>query len=148
MALVARTGRLARRWHRYDTTSLLCSSQRLASVLERSQISRRGFTASSDGLRDLIDVSPEVKDAIESRRPVVALESTIYTHGALGQDLPSVLDSLVRSHGAVPATIGVLDGIPKVGLTPEEIERMVSEGARKISRRDFAHIVGLVCVVH
>lgn len=75
---------------------------------------------------------------------MVALESTIYTHGALGQDLPELLDTIVRQNGAVPATIGVLDGVPKVGLSPEEIARMVDEGARKISRRDFAYIVGAV----
>lgn len=85
----------------------------------------------------------EVQDAIATNKPVVALESTIYTHGALGRDLPDVLNSVVRNNGAIPATIGVLDGVPTVGLTQSEIDRMVDEGAKKISRRDFAHIVGL-----
>lgn len=76
----------------------------------------------------------------------MALESTIYTHGALGRDLPELLNSIVRQNGAVPATIGVLDGVPRVGLSPEEIGRMVEEGARKISRRDLAYIVGSVSV--
>lgn len=92
----------------------------------------------------MIQVSPEVRDAIATNRPVVALESTIYTHGALGRDLPDLLNSVVRRNGAVPATIGVLDGIPKVGLSPDEINRMVDEGAKKISRRDFAYIIGSV----
>lgn len=89
-------------------------------------------------------MSEEVQEAIAAQKPVVALESTIYTHGALGRDLPTVLNDVVRKNGAVPATIGVLDGVPTVGLTQAEIDRMVDEGAKKISRRDFAHIVGLV----
>ncbi|CAN8099599.1 unnamed protein product [Discula destructiva] len=102
----------------------------------------RHYTKSVSELESLLRIHPEVQDAIANRRPVVALESTIYTHGALGRDLPSLLDSVVRRNGAVPATIGVLDGIPTVGLSAEEIDRMVDEGARKISRRDFAYIVG------
>lgn len=94
-------------------------------------------------LKGLIRVSEEVHDAIATNKPVIALESTIYTHGALGRDLPTVLNSVARENGAVPATIGVLDGVPTVGLTQAEIDRMVDEGAKKISRRDFAHIVGL-----
>lgn len=89
-----------------------------------------------------LTVSDEVQDAIATNKPVVALESTIYTHGALGRDLPELLESVVREHGAVPATIGVLDGVAKVGLSPAEIDRMVQEGARKISRRDLAYVVG------
>lgn len=96
-------------------------------------------------LRGLIRVSEEVQDAIATNKPVVALESTIYTHGALGRDLPTVLNSVCSQNGAIPATIGVLDGVPTVGLTQAEIDRMVDEGAKKLSRRDFAHIVGLVC---
>lgn len=98
----------------------------------------------SKSLGGLLHVSPEVRDALNSKKPVVALETTIYTHGALRQDLPELLESIVRQNGAVPATIGVLDGVPRVGLSPEEVARMVEEGARKISRRDFAYIVGAV----
>lgn len=94
-------------------------------------------------LKGLIRVTDEVQDAVATNKPVVALESTIYTHGALGRNLPDVLNSVVRKEGAIPATIGVLDGVPTVGLTQTEIDRMVDEGAKKISRRDFAHIVGL-----
>lgn len=104
----------------------------------------RQYSQSRHELRSLIHISPEIQDAVAANKPVVALESTIYTHGALGRDLPQVLNEVVRRNGAVPATIGVLDGIPTVGLAPEEIDRMVDEGARKISRRDFAYIVGAV----
>lgn len=94
-------------------------------------------------LKSLIRVSDEVQDAIATNKPVIALESTIYTHGALGRDLPAVLNSVTRQNGAVPATIGVLDGVPTVGLTEAEMDRMVDQGAKKLSRRDLAHIVGL-----
>lgn len=104
----------------------------------------RQYSQSRNELKSLINISPEIQDAIATNKPVVALESTIYTHGALGRDLPQVLNEVVQRNGAVPATIGVLDGIPTVGLSSEEIDRMVDEGARKISRRDFAYIVGAV----
>ncbi|KAJ0115996.1 hypothetical protein J7T55_004166 [Diaporthe amygdali] len=103
------------------------------------------LSSASSATRELarfLTVSDEVQDAIATNKPVVALESTIYTHGALGRDLPELLESVVREHGAVPATIGVLDGVAKVGLSPAEIDRMVQEGARKISRRDLAYVVG------
>lgn len=96
------------------------------------------------GIQQLLRLSPEVADAIATNKPVVALESTIYTHGALGADLPGLLENLVRQHGAVPAVCGVLAGIPTVGLTTPEVERMVNEGARKLSRRDLAYVVGMV----
>jgi len=86
-------------------------------------------------------ITPEVADALATNRPVVALESTIYTHGALGA---LHLEDIVRKHGAVPAVCGVLAGVPTVGLTPQEVERMIEEGARKVSRRDLAYIVGMV----
>ncbi|KAK4170238.1 pseudouridine-5'-phosphate glycosidase [Cladorrhinum sp. PSN259] len=89
----------------------------------------------------LLKVSQEVQEALAANRPVVALESTIYTHGALGKELPAFLEQIVRDNGAVPATCGVLAGVPTVGLTPQEIETMVEEGAKKLSRRDLAHIV-------
>lgn len=104
----------------------------------------RPYTKPASELRSLLSISSEVQDAIATNKPVVALESTIYTHGALGRDLPDLLNSIVRSNGAVPATMGVLDGVPSVGLSPDEIGRMVDEGARKVSRRDFAYIVGAV----
>lgn len=116
----------------------LCWASRLPSA-------RRCYAISAVGdLKSHIKISPEIRDAIATNQPVVALESTIYTHGALGRDLPSLLESVVRENGAVPATIGVLDGVPTVGLSPQEINRMVDEGARKVSRRDFAYVVGAV----
>ncbi|KXX77919.1 Pseudouridine-5'-phosphate glycosidase [Madurella mycetomatis] len=101
---------------------------------------RRLYTANSQPLLSrLLNISPEVSAALSSNKPLVALESTIYTHGALG-DLS--LEEIVRQHGAVPAVCGILAGAPTVGLTPEEIDRIVREGAKKVSRRDLAYLVG------
>lgn len=98
-------------------------------------------SAKPSALSGILKVSEEVRDAVETNKPVVALESTIYTHGALG-DLG--LEDIVRQNGGVPAVCGILAGVPTVGLAPPEIERMVHESARKASRRDIAALVGLV----
>ncbi|KAL2271224.1 hypothetical protein VTJ83DRAFT_595 [Remersonia thermophila] len=97
---------------------------------------RRCLSSASPGASCLLRISPEVANAIAANKPVVALESTIYTHGALGSDLQ--LESIVRAHGAVPAVCGILAGVPTVGLTPPEVDRMIREGASKASRRDLA----------
>lgn len=106
--------------------------------------SRRWLSSHNFGsLKKVLRVSEEVTDAVATNKPVVALESTIYTHGALGEDLK--LEAIVRENGGVPAVIGILDGVPTVGLTPEELERMVSSGtATKASRRDLAYLAGMV----
>lgn len=106
--------------------------------------SRRGLSSHNlGGLKKVLRVSDEVTDAVATNKPVVALESTIYTHGALGEDLR--LEAIVRENGGVPAVIGILDGVPTVGLTPEELERMVNSGtAAKASRRDLAYLSGMV----
>lgn len=101
-------------------------------------------SAKSSTLRGILKVSEEVQDAVETNKPVVALESTIYTHGALG-DLG--LEDIVRQNGGVPAVCGILAGVPTVGLTPAEIDRMVQESALKASRRDIAALVGLVSLL-
>lgn len=93
------------------------------------------------GLEDILKVSEEVTDALATNKPVVALESTIYTHGAIG-DLG--LEDIVREHGGVPAVVGILDGVPTVGLLPDEVARMVEGSAKKVSRRDIANLVGMV----
>ncbi|KAK0734046.1 Indigoidine synthase A like protein-domain-containing protein [Lasiosphaeria miniovina] len=103
--------------------------------------SHRQYSGASQlGLAGILNVRPEVAHAVATNQPVVALESTIYTHGALG---PLLLEDTVRQHGAVPAVCGILAGVPTVGLTPAEVDRMVHEGARKASRRDIAYVVGM-----
>lgn len=97
------------------------------------------------GVRDILQISQEVSEAIATNKPVVALESTIYTHGALGNDLAREHSELVRSTGAIPAIIAIVDGVPKVGVSTDEIVRMIESGsAVKASRRDIAYLVGMV----
>ncbi len=86
-------------------------------------------------------INPEVKKALEENRPVVALESTIISHGMpYPKNVETALkvEAVIRSHGAVPATIGIIDGEPIVGMTPEEIEEFGKrKGVLKVSRRDL-----------
>ncbi|KAK8095587.1 uncharacterized protein PG998_002216 [Apiospora kogelbergensis] len=93
------------------------------------------------GLRSILKVSEEVTDALATNKPVVALETTIYTHGALGDDLD--LEGVVRRNGGVPAVVGILEGVPIVGLTPAEVAHMVENSPRKVSRRDIAYLAGM-----
>jgi pseudouridine-5'-phosphate glycosidase len=83
-----------------------------------------------------------VEHAINSSSPIVALESTVITHGLphpQNQELAFEMERLIREYGAIPATIAVLDGEIHVGLTDSELERLAEEeDLRKISRRDFA----------
>jgi pseudouridine-5'-phosphate glycosidase len=88
----------------------------------------------------VIDVSAEVRAALESGEPVVALETTLVAHGfPPGEGIEVGLESerRVRAGGAVPATIGVLDGRVRVGLSEEELGRFTPE-ARKLGPRDLA----------
>lgn len=83
---------------------------------------------------------PEVARALEEGRPVVALESTLISHGLPRPDNLRVARSLeeeVRREGAVPATVGVVEGTPKVGLGPGELELLASGGVPKLSARDL-----------
>jgi pseudouridylate synthase len=87
-----------------------------------------------------IRTSDEVKEALAAGLPVVALESTVISHGLpfpLNIETAHRLEAAVRDSGAVPATIAVLDGAACVGLSPDEIERLARPGIRKISRRDL-----------
>lgn len=89
----------------------------------------------------MLVVSDEVRDAVGSGRPVVALESTIIAHGLprpRNLRVAAELEQAVRDEGAVPATIAVLDGRPHVGLDKEQLERVANEdGIRKLSQRDL-----------
>ncbi|MGV9555924.1 pseudouridine-5'-phosphate glycosidase [Streptomyces sp. NPDC003522] len=89
----------------------------------------------------MLVVSEEVREAVDARRPVVALESTIIAHGLprpRNLQVARELEALVRAEGAVPATIAVLDGRPHVGLDEEQVERVASEdGIRKLGHRDL-----------
>lgn len=93
-----------------------------------------------------LDISPEVRAALNDGRPVVALESTIISHGMpypKNYETALTVEKAVREHGAVPATIAIIGGRLKVGLTPEEIEYLGKKGqaVTKTSRRDIAALV-------
>jgi pseudouridine-5'-phosphate glycosidase len=91
----------------------------------------------------VIDVSAEVRDALDAGRPVVALETTLVAHGfppGDGVEVGLESERRVRAGNAVPATIGVLDGRIKAGLTENELDRFTAE-ARKLGPRDLAACV-------
>jgi pseudouridine-5'-phosphate glycosidase len=93
-------------------------------------------------------MSAEVAAALAAGRAVVALESTIISHGMpFPQNLETArqVQEVVRAHGAVPATIAVLRGVPHVGLTPAQLEALARAGqaVRKVSRRDLPLVMAL-----
>ena len=97
-------------------------------------------------LAQYLDINPEVKAALDAGRPVVALESTIISHGMpYPQNVETALkvEQIIRDNGAVPATIAILKGRLKVGMTHEEIEYLGKAGQAviKTSRRDIPFIV-------
>ncbi len=88
-----------------------------------------------------IHIEDRVAAALASGRPVVALESTLVVHGLPrphNLDVAKQLETAVRDEGAVPATVGVMGGVPTVGLRPDELARLVSRGAAKLGIRDLA----------
>ena len=93
-----------------------------------------------------LDIAPEVKEALDAGKPVVALESTIISHGMpYPQNVETALkvESIIREAGAVPATIAIIGGRLKAGLTREEIDYLGKTGAGipKASRRDLPVLV-------
>lgn len=93
-----------------------------------------------------IDLSPEVKKALENNQPVVALESTIISHGMpYPQNVETALkvEEIVRQNGVIPATIAVINGRLKAGLSKEEIIVLGMQGLNvtKVSRRDLPVVV-------
>lgn len=94
----------------------------------------------------MLDIATEVADALNSDEPVVALESTIISHGMpypRNVETALAVEAAVRAGGAIPATIAVLDGKLKVGLSPAEIQGLGKLGmqAIKCSRRDLPFVV-------
>ncbi len=93
-----------------------------------------------------LSISPEVAEALATGKPVVALESTIISHGMpYPQNVQTALkvEQTIRDHGAVPATIAIIGGKLKAGCTPEEIEYLGKQGQKvtKASRRDLPVLV-------
>lgn len=96
-------------------------------------------------LEKYLDINPEVSAAISAGKAVVALESTIISHGMpypKNVETALTVERIIRDNGAIPATIAIMDGRLKVGLTPEEIETLgKGENTVKASRRDIPFIV-------
>ncbi|WP_028394016.1 pseudouridine-5'-phosphate glycosidase [Bacillus cihuensis] len=96
-------------------------------------------------MKNYIELSQEVQQAKAEGKAIVALESTIISHGMpypQNVKMAREVEQIVRDNGAVPATIAIIDGKIKIGLTDEELELFgKSSGVAKVSRRDLAHIV-------
>lgn len=89
-----------------------------------------------------VQISPEVQAALREGRPVVALESTIISHGMPWPDnLKTALEveAVVRESGAVPATIAIIAGVPHIGMERQQLEHIAKRGlaVQKVSRRDL-----------
>ncbi|KAH7925213.1 hypothetical protein BV22DRAFT_1195370 [Leucogyrophana mollusca] len=129
-------------------------TQRALSARSRF-VSQRGWRRSASLLHSLqrnapIDVHPEVEDALANKKPVVALESTIITHGMpypTSLEMARSVEDIVRSTGSIPATIALIGGRVKIGLEANELERLADQGpnptAVKLSRRDIAAAIAL-----
>ncbi|MCW5951693.1 MAG: pseudouridine-5'-phosphate glycosidase [Propionibacteriaceae bacterium] len=93
----------------------------------------------------MLALAPEVADALATGRPVVALESTIISHGMpypRNVQTAREVEDIIRAGGAVPATIAVLHGIPRIGLNDAELDLLGSdEHVRKVSIRDLPYVI-------
>lgn len=96
-------------------------------------------------LEKYLDIKPEIKQSLAENKPVVALESTIIAHGMpYPQNVETAkrCEQIIRENGAIPATIGIINGVLKVGLSTEELEIMgKSPNMMKVSRRDIPLVV-------
>jgi pseudouridine-5'-phosphate glycosidase len=97
-------------------------------------------------MKSFLDILPSVRSALLSNRPVIALESTIISHGMpFPQNLlvARQLENEIRSRNCTPATIAIMNGKVKIGLEDHELELLAREGrsAIKTSRRDFGHVL-------
>lgn len=97
-----------------------------------------------------LNISPEVKNALNRKEPVVALESTIISHGMpYPENVQTALkvEQAVRENGACPATIAIIGGVINIGLSPDEIDYIGKKGTAvaKVSRRDIAEVVAGKC---
>lgn len=118
--------------------------RRIARLISRNSLGPGPAGLSS--LHDrLIQVYPEVAEAIVSKRPVVALESTIITHGMPYPEncrVAKEVERIVRNNGAIPATVAIMSGKIHVGLSEENLERLAQDtSAIKTSRRDLPYVI-------
>jgi len=93
-----------------------------------------------------LDIQPEIKDALAKNLAVVALESTIISHGMpypQNKETALQVEAIIRAHGAIPATIAIIKGKLKIGLSLEEIDYLAKSGSKiiKASRRDLPYLL-------
>lgn len=96
--------------------------------------------------KNFLEINPIVKEALDSNKPVIALESTIISHGMpYPKNMETALhvEEIIKDAGCVPATIGIINGKLKIGLTKDEIQILAKEGLKvtKVSRRDIPYVV-------
>lgn len=96
--------------------------------------------------KNFLEINPIVKEALDSNKPVIALESTIISHGMpYPKNMETALhvEEIIKNAGCVPATIGIINGKLKIGLTKDEIQILAKEGLKvtKVSRRDIPYVV-------
>lgn len=96
-------------------------------------------------MNQFLDISPKVINALKNNLPVVALESTIISHGMpypKNVEMALSVEKIIENTGAVPATIAIIDGRIKVGLTPDQITKLAQlNNVLKVSKRDLAYCV-------
>ena len=96
-------------------------------------------------MTSMITYSTEVQQAMDNKKPVVALESTIISHGMpypQNVETARMVEQIIRDNGAVPATIAIMDGKIKIGLSEEELELLGNTpGVSKVSRRDIGQLI-------
>ena len=101
-------------------------------------------------LQKYIEYSREVQQARENNQPIVALESTIISHGMpypQNVEMATTVEQIIRNNGAIPATIAIIDGKIKIGLESEDLEILAtSKDVAKVSRRDLAEVIAMKCV--
>ncbi|MBQ4253897.1 MAG: pseudouridine-5'-phosphate glycosidase, partial [Erysipelotrichaceae bacterium] len=92
-------------------------------------------------LKKYLTITDEIRDALQQGKPVVALESTILSHGMPypeNLEFAHRVEKIIRDEGAVPATAAIIKGVLKIGLNDEELEIMCkAENVGKVSRRDI-----------
>lgn len=96
-------------------------------------------------LTKYLEIQPEIAQALAEKTPIVALESTIISHGMpYPENLKTaqIVEETVRAQGAIPATIAIIEGIIKVGLSENELSQLAqAKDVKKVSRRDFPYIM-------
>lgn len=96
-------------------------------------------------MKQYIEFSKEVAQAKADKKPIVALESTIISHGMpypQNVQMATAVENIIRDYGAIPATIALIDGKIKIGLENDELELLAkSDNVAKVSRRDFAEVL-------